>query len=579
MDQKTALHILKTGENVFLTGSAGTGKTFLLNEYIRYLKLREVPLAVTASTGIAATHIGGQTIHSWSGLGIRDAVSKADLQNLEDNPRVADRLHDVQVLIIDEISMLSGKVLTAVSAILKHFKKSTLPFGGIQVILTGDFFQLPPVSREQLPNSEKFAFMAPIWVEANFRICYLTRQYRQSDDFLHHLLSGIRKREIGDDFQEKIREKLSLTDSGSGVRLFTHNADVDQLNVRELAQLQTEVHVFEAKTSGKGAVVESLKQSVMAGPYMELKEGAKVMFVRNNPEKYYFNGTLGTVTAFESEEGWPIVKTTGGQVITARPEEWTISDEHDEILASYSQVPLRLAWAITIHKSQGMTLDAAEVDLSKTFEAGQGYVALSRLKSWEGLTLRGINPLSLQIDALAYKADVRFQELSSGIEREFEAMPEAKLEEMARKFVDQCGGTNDPDVIRSNERKERKEFKEKEKAPREPTLEKTKKLMLEGKRLEEIALHRSLSLTSILSHVEKIHRSEPDFDLTPYKPDEKLLKKVEKAMQKLSAKPEDDFFDQYGQLKLAVIHRALNGKVTYEDIRLARVFIEPSSPF
>lgn len=572
MDQKTALNILKSGVNVFLTGSAGTGKTFLLNEYIRYLRVREVPVAVTASTGIAATHIGGQTIHSWSGLGIREEITRPELKSLEDNGRVAPRLEEVQVLLIDEISMLSGKVLTGVSTILKHFKKNQQPFGGIQVILCGDFFQLPPVSRNALTNAEKFAFMAPIWVEARFHICYLTRQYRQSEDVLHQLLTQIRKREVLEDMQELIQKKLSTDESAASIRLFTHNADVDQMNTRELAKIDKPTHLFEAKTKGKPPVIEALKQTVLAGPTLELKEGAKVMFVRNNPEKGYFNGTLGTVVGFESEEGWPLVETTRKIVITARPEEWTITDEHDDILASYTQVPLRLAWAITIHKSQGMTLDEAEIDLSKTFEGGQGYVALSRLKSWDGLVLRGINSVALQIDGLAYKADVRFQELSTDLEKQFNNLTESAMAGMAAKFIEQCGGTTDPDVIRTNEQHERKSYK-KEKPPREPTLEKTKKLMEEGKRLEEIALIRSLALTSILTHVEKIHRQEPDFDISAYKPADSLLKKVEKAMKKLHSKPEEDFYDQYGQLKLSYIHRVLNGKVTYEDIRLARIFI------
>lgn len=179
MQQSTALDILKSGENVFLTGSAGTGKTYVLNEYIQYLKERNVPVAVTASTGIAATHINGQTIHSWSGLGIKDEIHEEDLVKISKRKKVRTRLENTQVLIIDEISMLSGKLLTCIDQTLRYFKISPEPFGGVQIVLCGDFFQLPPVSRDIMSSSERFAFMAPIWVQADLTICYLTTQYRQ----------------------------------------------------------------------------------------------------------------------------------------------------------------------------------------------------------------------------------------------------------------------------------------------------------------------------------------------------------------------------------------------------------------
>ncbi|MFT7232791.1 MAG: ATP-dependent exoDNAse (exonuclease V) alpha subunit, partial [Cyclobacteriaceae bacterium] len=252
MDQKSAISILKSGQNVYLTGSAGTGKTYLINEYIEYLRLREVPVAVTASTGIAATHIGGQTIHSWSGIGIKESVATQDLERIAKNKQTKERLQNTKVLIIDEISMLSGKVLTGISDILKHFKKSDLAFGGIQVILSGDFFQLPPVSREGLSNREKFAFMAPVWVEAGLKVCYLTQQYRQGLDTLSTVLTEIRSKSLSEDtfnlIQDKIREEMPDSEI---LKLYTHNADVDAMNFKRLAENPNPVRVFEATTTGK----------------------------------------------------------------------------------------------------------------------------------------------------------------------------------------------------------------------------------------------------------------------------------------------------------------------------------------
>ena len=192
MLQKSALSLLKSGRNLFLTGSAGSGKTYLLNQYIQYLRARDVRIAVTASTGIAATHIGGMTIHSWSGLGIRKELNDEDLKDIAKKKPVRERIVKTSVLIIDEISMLSGQTLTCIDQILRHLKQGSLPFGGVQVVFSGDFFQLPPVDRERLPAHQKLAFMAPVWINAGLEICYLTEAHRHTNDNLLRLLNGIR---------------------------------------------------------------------------------------------------------------------------------------------------------------------------------------------------------------------------------------------------------------------------------------------------------------------------------------------------------------------------------------------------
>lgn len=422
MLQSTALKIMKAGENVFLTGSAGAGKTYVLNQYIQYLREKNIPLAITASTGIAATHLGGQTIHSWSGLGIREDITEKDLKKIAKKKKVRKRIEQVEVLIIDEISMISKQTLGCLDQILRFFKVSFEPFGGIQVIFSGDFFQLPPVSKERLNSREKFSFMSPIWVKLDLKVCYLTEQYRQSNCELTDILNEMRSGEISDVAQDLLMEKLEESKENKeefAIKLFTHNADVDQINHQELEKLSGQLEMYFAEFTGTKAWAKVLKKSILAPEVLELKIGAKVIFVKNNYEEGYFNGTLGTICRI-MPDGWPVVELDDGREIIAKKTDWTIRNEFGAPLASFSQIPLRLAWAITVHKSQGMTLDRAEMDLSKTFECGQGYVAMSRVKSWDGLKLLGANGNVLQMDELAMAADKRFQVLSAEVEKKFE---------------------------------------------------------------------------------------------------------------------------------------------------------------
>ena len=249
MLQSDALDILKTGTNVFLTGSAGTGKTYVLNQYIQYLRERSVPLAITASTGIAATHINGQTIHSWSGIGIRDTLSMHDIQKIISKKNIRNTIRKAQVLIIDEISMLSRNQLDTINEIIQHARDVMYPFGGMQVIFCGDFFQLPPIADRGTPSSDKYCFMSDAWRQADIRVCYLTKQYRQSDSELTSLLNDIRSKKTGehtrDMLESKMETKSDLYDDHT--KLYTHNADVDQINEEALQNLVDEEKVFHAE--------------------------------------------------------------------------------------------------------------------------------------------------------------------------------------------------------------------------------------------------------------------------------------------------------------------------------------------
>jgi len=569
MKQEVALDILKSGKNVFLTGSAGSGKTYVLNQYIQYLRDRGVPTAVTASTGIAAVHLSGQTIHSWSGVGIRDEITDRDLEKIAKKKPVRDRVTKAQVLIIDEISMLSGQTLNNIDKILRFLKVSFDAFGGIQVVVCGDFFQLPPVSKIPQPSHKKFAFMSDAWVKSSFNVCYLTQQFRQSEGLLSDILHQIRTQDYQDDMELIIQEKIESsqeTDS-SVTKLFTHNIDVDRVNQTQLDALETPQRIFASVSRGSKAIVDSFKKSILAPEILYLKEKARVMFVKNNYEAGYMNGTLGTVIGFDDKEGWPMVETEDGVTITVGPSDWSMMDEYGQVVASYAQMPLRLAWAITVHKSQGMTLDSAEMDLSRTFEAGQGYVALSRVRSWEGLFLKGCNDRTFQLDGLAIKADERFQELSHQCEAVLGSGD--VLQKLFDDFVLRSGGTTDQKAIASNQA-EQGVFKIPEK--KVSTYEQTRVLLEEGRDLSAIAEIREMTVDTIIRHVGKLKQDLPKAILDKLRPSEKILKAIKQAEEILLEQKNEDDFGPKGDLKIVALHRSLKGKYSYQDIRKAQLF-------
>lgn len=411
MLQKEALDVLKLGKNVFLTGAAGSGKTYVLNQYIRYLKKNGIRPAITASTGIAATHLEGMTIHSWSGIGIKDSLSDKDLEKLIKIPRIRQHFEKSNVLIIDEISMLHPHQLDMVDMIAKKILKNDQPFGDMQVILCGDFFQLPPVSSGSASSDTPFAYESIAWQEGNFHVCYLQEQHRQSDDPLLDILNDIRNGTAGEHTKVPLRKRYKKEPEGDikATRLYCRNINVDTINEKELRDLDDDVKLFKMSTKGNSSTVEILKKSCLAPDQLRLKVGAEVMFIKNDSDGNYVNGTRGIVTGFDKKtNNWPIVKTYSGKTITANPVEWKFED-NGKIRAVLTQVPLRLAWAITIHKSQGMTLDAVEVDLGDAFEPGMGYVALSRVRKLDGLKLMNLNEMALTINAKIREHDWSFK--------------------------------------------------------------------------------------------------------------------------------------------------------------------------
>ena len=568
MTQAKALAIMKTGVNIYLTGSAGSGKTHTLNQYINYLKDHGIEVAVTASTGIAATHMNGMTIHGFSGIGIRDNLTEYDLDELTQKPYLVKRFHKTKVLIIDEVSMLHARTLDAVDLVCRKFKRNNLPFGGMQVILSGDFFQLPPITRshstgpqidmfDQTEGSEQIPkdliVYSRAWKEMRPAICYLTEQHRQDDQIFTNILNKIRENKIEAEHLEIIKGRINAVLDGEipPTKLYTHNVDVDTINQRELQKLSEMEYNYEMQTKGRDVIVEILKKSCLAHEKLSLKKGAQVMFIKNNFELGYVNGTRGIVESFRIDRT-PVVRLMNGKRIEVKEESWMI-EEDGKSKASLMQLPLRLAWAITIHKSQGMSLDSAEIDLSKTFTYGMGYVALSRVRTLNGIRLVGLSENSLKVDPNVLELDEKLQVESEENEEMFGKLSTTEQEKMERDFILRSEG-----FIKAGVAKKLKE--------KSSTIEITKSLLLKKMTFAEIAKERGLGLSTILDHVEKLIARGDELPLGHTYLDKNNIKLVQSCIDSIQG---DD------KWKLAPIKTMLDKKkkhLTFDQIRIARIF-------
>ncbi len=567
MQQRDALRILTSGANVFLTGAAGSGKTHLLRAFLRWADNECKTVAVTASTGIAATHMGGMTIHSWAGMGIEDSLSEIEIARIAFDRKLNKRFNGTSILVIDEISMLHYARLDMVDAILRKARNSMQPFGGIQVVCSGDFFQLPPVVRGSEEYEIPFAFRSNSWKSADFAICYLDEQFRQTEETMTRVLNEIRSGSVGIEMRELLNSRIGATTNHQNTtRLYAQNVDVDRINSHYLAELEGKMESFTMTSTGLPHLVASLKKNCLAPEVLHLKINARVMFVRNDPQGRWVNGTTGIVESFDAM-GEPVIRKNDGRLVTPDEETWVVSDG-DRSLATIRQYPLRLAWAITIHKSQGMSLDAAEIDLRNAFVKGMGYVALSRVRTISGLSLIGINEMALRVDDDIHDIDIEFRELSDAIIDTAKNLTTPSEDEITSFLT---GATRKAAQLRSFKKTDRistKSHTKEEKIVKRKSHLVTNDLIIQNKNPKEIAEIRGLSTTTIMDHIEQCIEEKIETDnifLETLLPPARLLS----IAYAIEAETDE---------KLTKIKGALPEDYSWEEIRLGRAILRTKKP-
>eukprot|EP00667_Euglena_gracilis_P002552 EG_transcript_2552 len=392
-EQQEVATLLQAGHSVFCTGSAGTGKSFLLHKVIASLPAAST--FVTASTGVAAVNIGGSTLHSFAGIQQGAGPAEELLRLVRGNAAARQRWRDCRFLIIDEVSMVDAPLLTKLDAIARAVRgRPNSPFGGIQLLLTGDFFQLPPVARD---GPADFCFKSQAWRDLRLRVVQLTRIFRQRDTEFVQILQEVRCARLSTETVARLQRRVGVVPAGDIVptKLRALNREVDAENLANLHRLPGPLTTFHATDTGTDPHLRNLQNNCIAPAALQLKVGAQVMLLKNlDPVAGLVNGARGVVEGFaggEGEGGFPVVRFRGGLTRPLPPAEWTV-EVNRRVVARRCQVPLRLAWAVTIHKCQGMEIDAIEVAMAGMFEYGQAYVALSRATSLEGLSLVQFRP-------------------------------------------------------------------------------------------------------------------------------------------------------------------------------------------
>ena len=384
----TLRRLVQQGRNVLLTGQAGTGKSTLLRNELEHAG---EDAAITASTGIAAINVGGSTLHRWSGMMLgpkRGEDPHAYLRELMRDKRQSvraglDRIRSCRVQVLDEVSMLAGVTLEFFDLLCRTVRGDQSPFGGIQIIATGDMLQLPPVRiHPSIPYD--WVFQTPAWEDARFAVIHLTQVHRQDEPEFLRALGEFRVGNLSPQSTELLASRVARFPNADIPRLFTHNSQVDKWNDYRLSSIPGAETVYDARTAGPEHQVQFLCNNLLTPERLVLKPGARVMFTVNKPDLGFVNGQTGTVLVCGREQ---VLVDCDGMPVRVEPYEWRF-DPRAKQTATFVQIPLRLAWSTTIHKAQGLTLDSAYIDVRAAREPGQAYVALSRVRSLAGLHLK-----------------------------------------------------------------------------------------------------------------------------------------------------------------------------------------------
>lgn len=528
--QTKALDVLLRQGNVFLTGAAGTGKSFLLDQYLRGKGSDDFP--IVASTGAAAVIVGGRTFHSFFGLGIMEGGPHMAVDKAVRSKRVRNRLQRASCVIIDEVSMLSGMTLMAAEAVARLSREKDEPWGGLRIIVVGDFAQLPPVT----PGNQikDWSFLHPVWDKSDFEPALLSTVMRTQDTDFLEILNFIRDGIVNDRVHQFL-ERHIFTDNASidATRLYPHRAKADEYNWHRLQALPGKEYALQTEYAGDESYLERAKKNLPIPDTLLLKVGALIMMRRNDisGENAFVNGSLGHVKGIE-DDMLHVRLFTGEDIEVAKYKFSVLDGDGNDVMSAWN-FPVSLAWATTIHKAQGATLDRMIVDLHQLWEPGQAYVALSRVRSGDGLFIERWSKDSIRADALVTSF--------------YDALSDRAKKYVPRPFfqvlpTQSDASTSAPSSLTMHER-----------------IERTRVLLQERKDLAFIAAECGMTVGTVLKYIEKLIGKGTVPSIAYLVEHTEYVDKIRLLYQ------------ERGMQSMRVAFDAFDGKISYDDLHLVRV--------
>ncbi len=536
--QMKALDVLQREGNVFLTGAAGTGKSFLLDQYLAGKPTDAFP--VVASTGAAAVIVGGRTFHSFFGLGILEGGAEMAVARALRNRRVINRLRRACCVVIDEVSMLAGATLQAAETVARRAREIAAPWGGLRIIAVGDFAQLPPITADQ--RNKDWAFRHDVWQESDFEPALLSTVMRTQDTAFLEILNFVREGIVNDRVSDFLQQRtMPSSDTADGTRLYPHRAQAEQYNLRRLASLPQKLHEFPTQYIGVEKYLDAARRAVPIPDTLQIKENALIMMRKNDPsgELRYVNGSLGHIRGIGDETLF-ITLLSGDDIEVGKEKFSSLDGDGNEVMAAWN-FPVTLAWATTIHKAQGASLDRLIVDLHQLWEPGQAYVALSRVRSGDGLMVERWHPASIRAEPLV----TAFYDGLADRAKKYKPRPLFAPSQSVQ--------TIDQDDRASSSTRRAHTSKQR--------IEMTRVFLGEGKDLAFIADTCDVTPATVLTYIEKLiaRGAAPHLGyLIVEFPDIDRIRSL---------------FREHGLERMKPVFDALGGAVSYDDLRLVRLVL------
>ena len=519
---------------MFLTGAAGTGKSFLLDQYLRGKGSDDFP--IVASTGAAAVIVGGRTFHSFFGLGIMEGGPEMAVNKALRSRKVLSRLQRASCVIIDEVSMLSGVTLMAAEAVARRARGKSEPWGGLRIIVVGDFAQLPPVTPGN--QTKDWGFLHPVWEQSDFEPALLSTVMRTQDTEFLEILNFVRDGIVNERVYEFLTERVNTsTDGIDATRLYPHRAKADQYNLQRLHALPEKEYAIQTRYMGDEKYMDSAKRNLPIPDTLQLKVGALIMMRRNDVsgEGRFVNGSLGHVKAVEADI-LHVHLFSGEHIEVEKYKFSSLDGDGNEVMAAWN-FPVSLAWATTIHKAQGATLDRMIVDLHQLWEPGQAYVALSRVRSGNGLLIERWSESSIRADALV----TSFYDSLADRARKYQPRPFFQVTKLA---TDDAEPLSPRTSLTMHER-----------------IQRTRELLQERKDLGSIAAQCGMTVGTVLKYIEKLigQGNAPSIGyLIEDLPDADRIRLV---------------YEEHGLQSMRKAFDAFAGQVSYDDLKLVRVVL------